>query len=104
MTLHRIERADALGPGYRKTFEVAGRQLLLVQGEAGPFVVNAICPHAGARLAEGEVIGNRLRCPGHRFIFDLATGDCARGRREGWGPLPTYPSRLEDGFVCVELA
>jgi nitrite reductase/ring-hydroxylating ferredoxin subunit len=103
MTLHRLEQTEALVPGYRRTFEIAGRLLLLVQSEAGPALVNGICPHAGGKLAEGEIVGNRIRCPHHRFVFDLGTGDCARGRREGWGPLKVYPLQRVDGYLCVDL-
>jgi 3-phenylpropionate/trans-cinnamate dioxygenase ferredoxin subunit len=103
VTLHRLERADALKPGDIRPLEVAGRPLVLVCGERGPALVDAVCPHAGANLAEGEVIGHRLRCPNHRFMFDLDNGDCARGRREGWGPLKVYPLQTVDGELFVEL-
>ncbi|MBL6750616.1 MAG: Rieske 2Fe-2S domain-containing protein [Nevskia sp.] len=103
MTLHRLECAEPLKPGDIRPVQVQGRALVLVCGERGPALVDAICPHAGARLAEGEVVGHRLRCPGHRFVFDLDTGDCARGRREGWGPLKVYPLQNVDGQLFVEL-
>ncbi len=103
MTLHRLEQAAGLKQGEIRALQIEGRPLVLVCGEGGPALVDAICPHAGANLAGGEVIGNRLRCPNHRFMFDLDTGDCARGRREGWGPLRVYPLQTVDGVLCVDL-
>ena len=85
-----LERKENLTPGYIKLFDVEGRKVLLVQGEAGPYLVDNACPHAGSPLAGGRVVGNRLRCPNHGYIFDLETGNCARGSREGFGPLHKY--------------
>ena len=37
----------------------------------------AVCPHGGANLACGEVIGDNLRCPFHFWEFN-SSGDVAR--------------------------
>jgi nitrite reductase/ring-hydroxylating ferredoxin subunit len=44
-------------------------------GEARVF--SAFCPHLGADLAAGAVVGNRLQCGFHRWEFDLE-GWCAK--------------------------
>ncbi len=103
MALHALEPVANLATGFRKTFEIGNRLLLLVVGEKGPAVTDAICPHAGGLLEAGDVVGHRLRCPTHRYMFDLETGGCAVGRREGWGPLKVYPTQTVDGVICVDL-
>ena len=36
-----------------------------------------VCPHAGWRLSEGEMLDARtVECPGHTWRFDLKTGHC----------------------------
>ena len=36
-----------------------------------------VCPHAGWRLSEGELLDSRtVECPGHTWRFDLKTGQC----------------------------
>jgi nitrite reductase/ring-hydroxylating ferredoxin subunit len=34
------------------------------------------CPHANWRLSDGEVVNGVLQCPGHRWEFDLPSGQC----------------------------
>ncbi|MGZ4503666.1 MAG: MBL fold metallo-hydrolase [Nocardioidaceae bacterium] len=45
------------------------------------YQVTRYCPHAGEDLAEtGVVVDGVLRCLGHNFEFDLASGDCLNAR------------------------
>ena len=103
LTLHRLELAEQLGPGEIRPFQIEGRSLILVRCEKGHALTDSICPHAGTSLAGGGVVGNLLRCPNHGYMFDLQTGNCAMGRREGWGPLKVYPLQTIDGYLFVDL-
>ena len=103
MALHKLERTDAVAPGYLKAFDVDGRSVLLACGENGPVAVLNACPHAGSPLHDGRTLGHRLRCPRHGYIFDLETGTCARGRREGFGGLTFVALSEVDGHLAVEV-
>jgi toluene monooxygenase system ferredoxin subunit len=35
-----------------------------------------VCPHEDVGLAEGELCGERLTCPGHSYQFNIRTGEC----------------------------
>ena len=58
------------------------------------------CPHQGASLASGTVDGLRLACHRHDWVFDLRTGrETSRGR----ACAHTYPARIQDGDVLLEV-
>jgi len=103
MAVHKLAQRDAVEPGYLKAFDVDGRSVLLVCGEKGPVALYNSCPHAGSPLQDGKCIGHRLRCPRHGYIFDLETGSCARGRREGFGGLTFLTLTEVDGSLAVDL-
>ena len=45
--------------------------------------ISRYCPHAGEDLAETGVVGNGVvRCLGHNFEYDLATGECTNARSD----------------------
>ena len=53
-------------------------QVAVFRGENGrASVVSAYCPHLGAHLGSGRVIGNEVECPFHRWSFDQ-DGQCTR--------------------------
>jgi UDP-MurNAc hydroxylase len=54
--------------------------VVLREGER-EYVVSRYCPHAGEDLQYGAVIHDGvLRCLGHNFEFDLASGACLNAR------------------------
>jgi nitrite reductase/ring-hydroxylating ferredoxin subunit len=72
--------------------EAAGRLgcvLRLAESPVGPLALFHIgkqfyaiadrCPHAGARLSHGELVGSVLTCPEHGSQFDVQTGERLRG-------------------------
>jgi nitrite reductase (NADH) small subunit len=63
------------------------------------FATQSTCPHKGGPLADGVVGAQKVICPLHSFLFDLATGEpignsCSR--------LQTYKAAFNDeGEVLV---
>lgn len=104
MAIHELLPLGELAQGAIHPFEIDGHHVLLVVSENGPTIINRICPHAGGDLASGKVVGNRIKCPTHGYLFDLKTGSCPLGRREGWGPLPVHELLERNGYYCVEFA
>ncbi len=57
-------------------FELNGMGVVVVRTGTESHASEDVCPHAGWRLSEGEIIDGLLECPGHGWQFHPATGQC----------------------------
>lgn len=69
-----LERLINLSEGYRQTFKVAGRDLLLMVVDNQPLLLEDSCPHQGAPLRTATLVGTVLRCQRHGIEFQLPSG------------------------------
>jgi nitrite reductase (NADH) small subunit/3-phenylpropionate/trans-cinnamate dioxygenase ferredoxin subunit len=78
-----------------------GTRVALVRIGEQVHAIGDDCRHQGGPLGEGNLRGTRLACPWHGWMYDVRTGQClfpARG-----GAVPSYPVRIADGDVWVDL-
>lgn len=65
-------------------------------------VTDGYCTHEQERLCDGLVMDGVIECPKHNGRFDVATG------RALGAPVivdvRTYPTKVEDGVVYVDLS
>lgn len=80
---------------------VGETRIALVQLPDGVFAVSDVCTHAFALLSEGFCENGRLECPLHHACFDVRTGAVLSEPAEQ--PLATYPVKVEDGAVFVQV-
>ena len=59
-----------------------------------------VCPHEDVALADGDLYGSTLRCPGHGYLFDLTTGRC---KHDPGLELRRYPVIVIAGEIWVDL-
>lgn len=79
LTSHDIGPLAAIPSGEGRAFEVAGRQIAVFRLRSGVLhAVDAVCPHRGGPIADGQTDGRVVLCPLHLTAFELATG-CAAG-------------------------
>lgn len=90
MARHVVARADEIPPGASKMVDVAGRQIGLFNVAGEYFAIANRCPHEGASLCKGKIVGlveasepgkyrfsrdgEFVRCPWHGWEFDIRTG------------------------------
>ncbi len=81
--------------------EVEGTQIALFKIEDRIYAVEEKCPHRGAPLSEGQLIGKELRCPWHGARFDLETGKalCPPAQRA----IKCYPVQVVGDEVRIQL-
>jgi 3-phenylpropionate/trans-cinnamate dioxygenase ferredoxin subunit len=65
------------------------------------YATDGLCTHEKVHLAGGLVMDNIIECPKHNGRFDYRTGS-AKGAPVCID-LRTYPVRVEDGKVLIDL-
>lgn len=68
-----LASADLLEGG-RQLVVYGGRQVAVVRVQGVVYAVDAVCPHRGGLLADGDLQGHHLYCPLHAWCFDVRTG------------------------------
>ena len=95
-----VAHADDLAAGGMIRRRYFDRELLLYRGASGiAAVTDAFCPHLGANLGQGKVVGDRIVCPFHGWEFDAdghvaAIPYCEKmpGRAQKGAALRAYPT------------
>lgn len=89
-------RAEDVVPVYAVDRELA---VYGVDGEV--FATDNVCTHGHARLCDGFLDGHEIECPLHQGKFDVRTGKalCEPLTTD----IRTYPVKIEDGHVFVEM-
>jgi phenylpropionate dioxygenase-like ring-hydroxylating dioxygenase large terminal subunit len=85
---------------------VLGRELVLWRSVAGVSAFEDRCPHRGARLSLGRIVGGELQCAYHGWCFDAA-GACRKvPALPGFVPpaghaVPAWRAAVAHGLVWV---
>jgi len=82
-----------------------------VNHEGRFYAFDAVCPHRGGPLDQGEIWRGTLECPWHRHRYDLATGANVYPRNVYPDDLPdlqaelhsarTFPVKVQKEIVYV---
>ena len=97
-----VGRVSDLTPGEGRTYVVEGRQIavfLLTDGSLR--ALDAVCPHRGGPLADGQVDRSVVVCPLHAFAFRLDDGTCAS---DGIGQINVYPAEVLEDSIAIRLS
>lgn len=77
---------------------VGEQAVVLVRRGETIHALGAHCPHRGAAMASGLVVGDTIRCPWHHASFDLADG---AARAPSLEPLPCFRVERDGDSVRV---
>jgi nitrite reductase/ring-hydroxylating ferredoxin subunit len=114
MNWTKVLPREELGEGQKRTVEVAGQTILLVQHKGELYAVNNTCRHMGGSLVKGRITEEgTVVCPRHHSEYDLRTGEVIKwapwppvvgavlGAVVAETPLPVYPTKVEEGSIWV---
>lgn len=119
---HPVGPLAGIPVGEGRSYDVAGRQIAVFRLRNGQVhATQAVCPHRGGPLADGQLDERIVICPLHAYAFVLATGrrvgdqdgDAASGSVGAHSTQPeisgsaaavqVYPVRVDEGTVVVTL-
>jgi nitrite reductase (NADH) small subunit len=102
MAFVKVGALKLLPPGSATQVDIGGNAVAVCNVGGTLHALDGICPHAGGPLGYGTLNGPILTCPFHAWQFDCRTGTMAAD--EDLQLLTTYPVKVEDGEILVDLA
>lgn len=77
-----------------------GRKVAVFKAHGRILACKDRCPHMGADLSDGRVVGGAVVCGWHGWTFDLETGRCLN---KDWAKVETYRVRVAGDRYEVEV-
>ena len=96
-----VIKLDDLWEGDLVRCTVDGVDLLLINIDGHVHAFEDRCPHAGTPLNQGKLESGILTCAAHLWQFDIVNGGIGVNPQDC--RLTSYPVRIEDGEVLVQL-
>ena len=85
-----------------RRFDHGGRTFIIVRNhEDAYYCSDGMCTHEDVHLCDGLVVENTIECPKHSSIFNVTNGEVETP--PACENLRTYPTRVENGRVLVDL-
>jgi len=75
MAWTKVASTQELPPGGAKQAQAGGRTLAVFNVDGTFYAIDDTCPHRGAPLSEGTLVGKEVICPWHAARFDVASGN-----------------------------
>jgi len=97
----RVCKADEIDEEDLIRFDHEGRTFAVYNTEKGFYATDGHCTHEEQHLEDGIVIGTVIECPLHQGRFEITTGEALSA--PVCVDLRTYPVKVEDGIVFIEV-
>lgn len=100
--VHVVGPVSDITAGEGRTYVVEGRQVaVFLLSDGSVRAVDAVCPHRGGPLADGQVDTSVLICPLHAYAFRLDDGTCTT---DGIGKIRTYRAEVVGGSITIHIS
>jgi nitrite reductase/ring-hydroxylating ferredoxin subunit len=88
-------------PGKMKSVEVEGVSVLLANIAGEYYAIGNKCTHRGCKLSSGTLDGETVKCPCHKSVFNVKTGEVVHGPASK--PEPKYAVKVEEDQILVSI-
>jgi nitrite reductase (NADH) small subunit/3-phenylpropionate/trans-cinnamate dioxygenase ferredoxin subunit len=86
--------------GRGRVVRVGDREIAVFRRGDRFFAMDDKCPHMGASLSMGRLIGGDIECEWHHWKFDLSTG---RNAYKEWACVAIHEVRVQGEDVLVRI-
>lgn len=109
MSFVKVAEVGMVPAGEKKSFQLDGKTVLLVNVDGAVYALDNKCPHMGGALSGGDLEGATLACPRHGAKFDVRTGKNVGDAKLAFlhvkvGDATVFPVKVEGQDILVELA
>ena len=95
-------RVSEFGEQRFRSFDILARKIGVLRLPDGSFkAFESRCKHQGADLAQGPLVGDRVTCPRHGWIYDLGSGECVNTDSL---PLRPHALKIDGDWILVATA
>ena len=98
----RITATENIPPREGRSIALEGMNIAIFNLNGRFVTIENECPHQRGPLCDGIVSGTTIVCPLHGWRFDLETGLAVRASLPSC--VTTFPTRVEDGIVLVDVS
>jgi 3-phenylpropionate/trans-cinnamate dioxygenase ferredoxin component len=96
-----VPKGEDMLDGTMTAMSALGKRLIVYRTVSGYFVTDRRCTHQAADLMRGYFDREIIECPVHQGRFNICTGAALSAPAST--PLKTYPVKIADGKVFVEI-
>ncbi|MBX2835733.1 MAG: non-heme iron oxygenase ferredoxin subunit [Gammaproteobacteria bacterium] len=94
-------KTDAIPKGEMRCVELSDRNVLVAHTDSGFRVSDEMCTHEDARLCDGNLSGELVKCPLHGSRFDLVTGSVLDD--PATEDLRIYTVTIDESSIYVDI-
>ncbi|MDB5079263.1 MAG: Rieske (2Fe-2S) domain protein [Chloroflexi bacterium] len=96
----RVALVSEVPVGTMKLFKIDRHQVALANIKGEFYAFNNICLHRAGPLVEGRLLGNKVTCSWHAWVYEVPTGKVIFPRDEK-RCLDTYQVKIEDDAIWI---
>jgi nitrite reductase/ring-hydroxylating ferredoxin subunit len=87
--------------GKMKVIDMADVSVLLVNIAGEYYAIGNKCTHRGCKLSSGVFEGETVKCPCHKSVFNVKTGEVVHGPASK--PEPKYGVKVEEEQILISV-